>query len=242
MITLGAVEPGSPFGPMECLTRAGAPCGALMIFFHEHTYYILEPVMQTFRKLFAVIALAAGAFVTGGCSSDYKPDSYNRQRPDVTQLDPEDRGLQSPEVIEASEKVANKILSLRQVNQSPRRLTVVFTELQDLTRSRQFDYNIFLERLKTEIAEKGGDRIAIVTNRETFYRTRNQELDAPRGEREDRPPAANRVQPDFALNGKVMDLVNRGTAFYQFTFSLTDIRSNGGGTEIPIGYDVKVRR
>jgi hypothetical protein len=199
--------------------------------------------MQAFRKSFAVVVLTAGvAVIGGGCTSDYKPDSYNHQRPDVSQLDPEDRGLQSSEVVEASEKLAGQILSLPEVSNAPRRLTVVFTKLEDLSRSRQFNYDIFLERLKTEIARKGRDRIAIVTNRDTYFRTRNQELDAARGERDDRPPAANRVQPDFALTGKVMELPNGGTSYYHFTFSLTDIRSNGGGTEIPMSYEVKVRR
>jgi hypothetical protein len=39
-----------------------------------------------------------------------------------------------------------------------------------------------------------------------------------------------------------MELPNRGTDYYLFTFSLTDIRSNGGGTEIPLSYEVRVRR
>jgi hypothetical protein len=208
--------------------------------------------MLSFRKSFAALSLAA-ATALAGCASDHKPEGYHRERPDITEINSRDRGLQSSEVVEASEMLANKLLSLPEVTSSPRRLTVVFTHLEDLTRSRQFNYDIFLERLKTEIGERGRDRIAIVTNRDTFYRTRNNELDPVRGERDDfgqgeganrggGAPPANRVQPDFAIQGKVMDLVNRGTTFYQFTFSLTDIRSNGGGTEIPLGYNVRVRR
>jgi hypothetical protein len=208
--------------------------------------------MLSLRKSFAALSLAA-ATALAGCASDHKPEGYHRERPDITEINSRDRGLQSSEVVEASEMLANKLLSLPEVTSSPRRLTVVFTHLEDLTRSRQFNYDIFLERLKTEIGERGRDRIAIVTNRDTFYRTRNNELDPVRGERDDfgqgdganrggGAPPANRIQPDFALQGKVMDLVNRGTTFYQFTFSLTDIRSNGGGTEIPLGYSVRVRR
>jgi len=209
--------------------------------------------MLSFRKSFAALSLAA-ATALAGCASDHKPEGYNRERPDVTELNSRDRGLQSSEVVEASEKLATELLSLPEVTQSSRRLTVVFTHLDDLTHSRQFNYDIFLERLKTAMSYKGRDRIAFVTNRDKFYDTRNKELDPVRGERDDfgqsdrsqrageGAPAANRIQPDFALTGKVMELPNRGTDYYLFTFSLTDIRSNGGGTEIPLSYEVRVRR
>ena len=208
--------------------------------------------MHAFRKSIASLSLVA-VTALAGCSSDHKPDDYHRQRPDVNELDSRDRGLQSSEVVEASEKLATELLSLPAVTQSPRRLTVVFTTLEDLTRRRQFNYDIFLERLKTEMSYKGRNRIAFVTNRDKFYATRNKELDPVRGERDDfgqgdgsrrgdTAPPANRIQPDFALTGKVIDLPNRGTDYYLFTFSLTDIRSNGGGTEIPLRYEVRVRR
>ena len=197
--------------------------------------------MPLLRKSIASITLAAIAALAG-CSSDHKPDEYHRMRPEVSEVSTRDRGLQSSEVLEASEKLAAELLALPEVNQSSRRMTVVFTNLEDLTRRRQFDYNIFLERLKTEISYKGRDRIAIVTNRDKFYRTRSAELDAPRGAERDVPPPANRIQPDFSLQGKVMDLPNRGTDYYLFTFSLADIRSDGGGTEIPLRYEVRVRK
>ena len=201
--------------------------------------------MHLLRKS-TIASTLTSAMLLAGCASDHKPEGYNRQRPDINELDSRDRGLQSSEVVEASEVLATKLLSRPEVNQSPRRLTVVFTNLEDLTRSRQFNYDIFLERLKTVLAERGSDRIAVVTNRDTFYGTRDRELDHVRGERDDRgaagAPAANRIQPDFALQGKVMDIVNRGTTYYHFTFSLADIRSEGGGTEIPMSYEVRVRR
>jgi hypothetical protein len=209
--------------------------------------------MHSHSKSFAVLALAAASALVG-CSSTHKPEAYNRERPDVTEIHSRDRGLQSAEVVEASEKLASELLSLPEVAQSSRRLTVVFTNMEDLTRRRQFNYDIFLERLKTEISYKGRDKIAIVTNRDKFYNTRNAELDPARGERDDFgqgdrkrgggnvAPPANRVQPDFALTGKVMDLPNRGTDYHLFTFSLTDIRSDGGGTEIPLRFEARTRR
>ena len=208
--------------------------------------------MNSLRKTIAALGLAA---LTGlgmaGCASDHKPDGYAYERPPVEDLDPSDRGLQSSEVVEASDLLVQKIMSLPEVQNSPTRLTVVFTNLEDLTTTRQFNYDIFLERLKTNIAEQGRRQIAIVSNKDTYYRTRSQELDLPRGERDDFgqgerrggvTPVANRIQPDYAMNGKVMEIRNRGTSYYLFTFALSDIRTNGGGLEIPLRYEVKVRK
>ena len=200
--------------------------------------------MKLLRNSLSVIALA-GISALYGCAP---VEDYHYKRPDLTEIDHEDRGLQSAEVIEASEMLAHKILALPEVTQSTHRLTVVFDHLEDLTHSRQFNYDIFLERLKTEIAEKGRDRIAIVTNRRAFNEVRDRELDGAPGPRDDfgqgdgrpiGPPGANPIQPDFALTGKVMDLPNRGTNYYHFTFSLSDLRNR---SEIPMGYDVRVRR
>src|SRR5690348_5736938 len=91
-----------------------------------------EPTMLSLRKSFAALSLAA-ATALAGCASDHKPEGYHRARPDITEIDSRDRGLQSSEVVEASEMLANKLLSLPEVTSSPRRLTVVFTHLEDLT-------------------------------------------------------------------------------------------------------------
>lgn len=199
--------------------------------------------MNLLSKSFATLTLG-GVLVLGGCSETHKPEEYDRMRPDVNEISRRDRGLQSSEVVECSEKLVAEILTLPEVTQSSRRLTVVFTNLEDLTRRRQINYDIFLERLKTEVSYKGRDRIAIVTNRDKFYDTRNRELDPARRERDGAvtAPPANRIQPDFALTGKVMDLPNRGTDYYLFTFSLTDIRTDGGGLEVPFRYEVRVRK
>jgi hypothetical protein len=209
--------------------------------------------MSLLRLSVVRLGLGMGALAglgLGGCSEN-KPDEYARERPPVENLNSRDRGLQSAEVIEASDTLVQKILALPEVNRAQTRLTVVFTNLEDLTTTRQFNYDIFLERLKTNISEQGRDRIAIVSNRDAYYGTRSKELDIPRGERDDFKqgegrgrggPAVSRIQPDYALTGKVMELRNRGTSYYHFTFSLADIRADGGGTEIPMRYEVRVRK
>jgi len=61
--------------------------------------------MISIRKSFAIFGLSV---MTGlaGCASDHNPDDYHHARPDVTDIDSRDRGLQSSEVVEASELLA----------------------------------------------------------------------------------------------------------------------------------------
>lgn len=194
----------------------------------------------------AAASLAAAVLFTGGCSQ-HTPEAYHRERPSVNELDSRDKGLQSADVVQASDTLAMKLLALDEVRGAPRKLTVVFTRLDDQTRTHDFDYNIFLERLKTNIGAQGRDKVAIVRNRDEFYKTRNRELDPVRLSERDAaatgrttgPRPANRTQPDFEMTGKVMELRRQGTSYYLFTFTLVDI-SDTGGTEIPLSWEVKV--
>src|SRR5437763_6690537 len=69
---------------------------------------IKEPTMLSLRKSISALVLASTTALAG-CASDHKPEGYDRQRPDVTEVNTRDRGLQSSEVVEASEKLATKL-------------------------------------------------------------------------------------------------------------------------------------
>ena len=175
-------------------------------------------------------ALPAGvllAALAGGCGQ-----SYEDQRPPVDQLDRRDRGLQSKDVIQASDALAMDLLSLPQLNESREQWTVVVDQVDDKTRDNMFrgDYNIFLQRLQTNLSRQGRGRIALVDKRARFYDVRSRELES---EREDdfgqggrgarRAPEA--VNPDYALRATAMDLPGRGTTYYNLQFDLVDMNS-----------------
>jgi hypothetical protein len=169
----------------------------------------------------AALALA----VTAGCAP-----SYEEQRPPMDQLDPRDRGLQSKDVIQASDALAMDLLSLPELNDSREQWTVVVDRVEDMTRDNLFrgDYNIFLQRLQTQLSRQGRGRIALIENRNRFYDVRGRELES---EREDdfgqggpgprRAPDA--IDPDYALYAKAMDLPGRGTTYYNLQFNLVDM-------------------
>lgn len=173
-----------------------------------------------------LIAAGLAAALAGGCAP-----SYENQRPPVDQLDPRDRGLQSKDVLQASDSLAMDLLSLPELNESRTQWTVVVDKVEDHTRDYLFrgDYNIFLRRLQTNLARQGHGRIQLVENRDKFYNLRGRELE---GEREDqfgqRGPgparAPDATNPQYALYAKAMDLPGRGTTYYNLQFQLVDLQ------------------
>lgn len=194
---------------------------------------IVRPVLS------ASVLLAA---ITVGCGP-----SYEEQRPPVDQLDRRDRGLQSKDVLQASDSLAMDLLSLPMLNDSREKLTVVVDRVEDLTRDNLFkgDYNIFLQRLQTNLSRQGRGRIALIENRDRFYDVRGRELENERendfgqgGRGPRRAPEA--INPDYALYAKAMDLPGRGTTYYNIQFTLVDLNSRVQGWTGD--YEVRVSR
>ena len=187
--------------------------------------------MQLALKAVLSMGLALGAV---GCNQD-RPHEVGQARPDVDSLHPDDRGLQSKDVVAASEQMARDILAARELRQSPTQLTIVADNFEDLTRDRNWsiNYDIFLARLKSNLGLYGKGQVTLIENKAKLNFLRSKERDDASG-------AMPRLQPDYALSGKAYDLPNRGTNYYLLEFNLTDLRS---GTVTWINkYEVKAAR
>jgi len=205
------------------------------------------------RNTIVRTTLGAGLGLAGlvaGCGP-----SYDEQRPPVDQIDKRDSGLQSKDVLQASDKLANDLLSLPQLNESREQWTIVVDKVEDHTRDNQFsgDYNIFLQRLQTNLARQGHGRVTLVENRERFYGLRDRELEqgggggggdqfgqGGRGAGGGGSGAPGAVSPDYSLWARAMDLPGRGTTYYNIQFSLVDLH-----TRVSVwtrDYEVKVMR
>jgi hypothetical protein len=175
-------------------------------------------------------AVSAGGIAGGGCGP-----SYEQQRPPMDQLDSRDQGLQSKDVLAASDSLAMDLLSLPELNASRTQWTVVFDRVEDNTKSQVFhgDYNIFLQRLQTNVARHGKGRVRVIENRERFHGVRERELEGGGGSAGDEfgqgegggGGASAARQPDFALYGKAMDLPGSGTVYYNLQFDLVDLHT-----------------
>lgn len=194
-------------------------------------------------KSAAAIAIVAGAMI--GCSHDH----YQDARPPSDRVDPSSPGLQGYDVISASDKMAADILALPQLNADRNQWTIVVGNMEDHTTQRGFgpNYDIFLGRVKTNLAKMSHGRVQLIENRDRFHQLRNQELEGA-NERDDfgqgggntARPAPAAIQPDFILHGVARDLPNGGTNFYQLEFDLTNLRNR---TIVWTNeYDVTIRR
>ncbi|HEX8521073.1 MAG TPA: hypothetical protein VF669_02375 [Tepidisphaeraceae bacterium] len=182
------------------------------------------------------VAVVGGAMVLG-CAPD-KPHEYGKERPPVGELDSRDRGLQSKDVVQASDQMAQDLLKDSELNASKDRWLMVVEHVENRTTDRAFDMDIFLERLRVNLARYGKGRVQLVENRVKLRDLQNRELDSERdmGGAAPRP----RVQPDYGLYAKIMELPNRGTSYYLAEFTVTDLR-NGLQTWTN-AYEVKVAR
>ena len=179
------------------------------------------------RSLFCAAALTAlGATV--GCHSD-KPHKYGKQRPPVDQLDDRDRGLQSKEVVDSSDQMAQSLLALPMIQQSPTSVLIVVDKVENRTTTQRFDMDIFLRRLKVNLAKYGRGKVQLVENRDKLRELQSRELEGTgndefqqNGGRSAPGPAG--IQPDYALYARIGELPNRGTSYFQLEFNLTGLK------------------
>lgn len=156
-----------------------------------------------------------------------------------------DTGLQSYDVVAASDKMAASLLALPELNASSTKWTIVVDHVDDLTTDKTFrhDYDIFLAALKNKIFRGSSGRIQLIENKAKFQDLRGRELEGQRddfGQGSGDTAAPRSIQPDYALYGKAMDLPNRATNYYQLEFTLLNFRNR---TQVWTDlYDVRAAR
>ena len=190
-----------------------------------------------------VAAISAGGLVAGitGCSSD-RPHQYGQDRPPVTDLYSEDRGLQSKDVVSASDQMAHDLLADPRLNASATQWTIVVDHITDESRDHRVNMDIFLERLKMNLARYGNGRVQLIENRAKLQGLQSRELDPVRGPdygQGGAPQGTNGIQPDYALHGRIMEMPNRATSYYLIEFTATNLHTRQ--IAWTNGYEVKVR-
>lgn len=176
--------------------------------------------MTTLRKLFPSLGLLA---IVAGCASD-RPHSYGDRRPDVGSLHPEDRDIQSKDLLVTTDVMAMDLLGLPELNDARQRWTIVSTYMDNDTTRRRESYDIFINSLKTKLAREGRGRVQLIEQRDRFHDLQAKELE-PTGNPRTTPPGPAGVQPQYALYGRVEELPNRATSTYRFEFNLTNLQT-----------------
>ena len=137
-------------------------------------------MLRSYRTIVLGIGLLAGTAI--GCHSD-RPHEYGEERPPVDRLDRRDSGLQSKDVVAASDQMAMDLLAQPEINQNPNRTLIVVDHVENRTTSGRFDLDIFLERLRVNLAKYGKGRVQLVENRDKLRELQSRELEQPGGDR-----------------------------------------------------------
>lgn len=173
--------------------------------------------------------LSAAAAV--GCSSD-RPEKYGRERQPIDELNPDDRGLQSKDVVGAADKISRDLLADPTLNSSRTAWTIVVDTMEDKTTDHvaRINFDIFLQALKGDLAQKSNGRIQLIENKAQFNQLRNKELEGNGPDQFGQGGAGGRsspqaINPDYALYGTAMDLPNRATNFYQIEFKVVNLQN-----------------
>jgi hypothetical protein len=125
------------------------------------------------------------------------------------------------------------LLALPDLNHSQDRWTIVVDHVDNETQNHRFNLDIFLDRLRVDLARNGHDRIALIENKAKYHGLQSNELE---GEREGdqfqqgdsqgvNKPVYRGTQPNYSLYAKISDMPNRGTDYYFCEFTLTDLRT-----------------
>ena len=165
-----------------------------------------------------------------GCYSD-RPHEYGQQRPPVDRIDERDRGLQSKDVVAASDQMAMDLMALPELQDSRSRWTIVVDRVENLTAERRQDLDIFLERLRVNLAKQGRGRVQLIENRDKLRDLQSRELELGSSDRFGQTggrtsgPGPAGIQPDFALYGRIMEMPNRATSYFLCEFMLVDLHT-----------------
>ena len=173
------------------------------------------------NKRMIIVGLMGSLWLAGGCAHD-KPHEYGQERPPVGELDQRDSGLQSKDVVQASDQMAMDLLADPKLNASKTQWTIVVDRVENLTVNSRFSMDIFLERLKANLFKHGQGRVQLIENRDKLRELQSRELE---GASAGSAPGPAGIQPDYSLYARVSELPNRGTSYYQMNFTLTDLHT-----------------
>ena len=110
-------------------------------------------MLRSCRMWMTTVALLSAPLMAIGCSD--KPHRYGRERPPIDELDRRDKGLQSKDVVSASDAMAQSLLSDPRLNGSKDQWVMVVDRVEMNAVDARGDLDIFLRRLKVNLDRFG---------------------------------------------------------------------------------------
>ncbi len=176
----------------------------------------------------AKFVLAAG--IVAACVGVAACDKDREEmRPDMDKVVSGERGLQSRDLREMTDRMAPDLLQIPQISQNPNRVTIVMKPVKNMTESSQGeDMTIFVARLKALLQQHANDRVAFVMEQKDLRQVQNEELGSP-DPMEDAAKGGQapdqRQLPQYELTGTIYEKWEGKTSYYLCTFDLNDIHT-----------------
>jgi len=172
-------------------------------------------------------ALAAGVAGLTGCEST---PTKSDLRPGNSDLVVGDRGMQSKDLIEMTDKMAPDLLKIPEISRNPNKIVIVMKPIVNQTEDQPGrDMTIYVARIRSLLNQHARDRLAFVEEKKTTENYQAQEgtgntdimEEGSRGPGQ--PPT--RIVPQYILKGVFYSKAERATTFYLCTFQLTNMKS-----------------
>jgi hypothetical protein len=167
-------------------------------------------------RLSLTLAAVTGLLLAASCAEP--PPTYDEQRPATDQLAHGNEGLQSKDVVNATDQMCTDLLSQPALNASDHQWAIVLAGVNNHTADPEFSYDAFSDRLKVKLARLGHGRVALIENRSTYKNLQNQEL-------EPGTAASAGMNPDYGLYITIDEMPNRSTSYFLVTATLTDLKT-----------------
>lgn len=179
--------------------------------------------MNKFCTVLTTAALMSGMV---GCS--HKTDKVGRVRPPVDELTDDGRGLQGKDVVTASDAMAQSIMADPLLAASDTRWTIVVDHVENNSSTNRLNFDIFLQRLRSNLSRYGKGRVQLIENRVKLDQLQSAELDGQPdrfGQGGTGAPVQGRVQPNLSLYAKIADLPSGKANYVNISFTLTNLRT-----------------
>jgi PBP1b-binding outer membrane lipoprotein LpoB len=186
-----------------------------------------EFVMGLSTKI-AVCTLALGLALAGvGCEK-----SRDEMRPNMDRVSGHERGLQSRDLREMTDRMAPDMLTIPEIVQNPTKITIVMKPIENKTAQPERDLTIFVARLKNLLNSNASrDRLAFVEDQATLRALQAQELGSGQPGFEDggrTGPIINsdpRIVPQYVLWGTFYEMDSGHSSYFLCEFRLTNINT-----------------
>lgn len=155
-------------------------------------------------RLKAVLLVTVGGVCLAGCAAGNAPDAAGASD-QIT--------VKSTDLLDAADQMAHDLLTDPRLNQSQTAWTMAIGRFEDHSCQQSFDtnYDLFLQRLRTDLSEQALGQIVLIETKQTLTQIRDSNLNGP--------------GPDYMMTGNAADLPSPGANCFLLQFTIFSLQT-----------------